>query len=39
MRNAYDAWWAEARAGMINEDAVGPPINPFKALYRKQFGG
>ncbi len=39
MRGAYDAWWAEARAGMVNEDAVGPKINPIKALYWQQFGG
>jgi len=39
MRKAYDAWWAEARQGMVNEDAVGPDVNPIKALYWKQFGG
>ncbi len=39
MRRAYDAWWQEARAGMVNEDAVGPDVNPMKALYWQQFGG
>jgi arylsulfatase len=39
MRAAYDAWWSEARSGMVNEDAVGPKINPMKALYWEQFGG
>ena len=39
MRKAYDSWWQEARAGMVNEDAVGPAINPFKKLYWEQFGG
>ncbi len=38
MRAAYDAWWQEARAGMVNEDVVGPNVNPFKALYWQQFG-
>ena len=38
MRAAYDVWWQEARAGMVNEDAVGPNVNPFKALYWQQFG-
>jgi arylsulfatase len=38
MRSAYDTWWQEARAGMVNEDAVGPNVNPFKALYWQQFG-
>jgi len=23
---------------MVNEDAVGPKVNPFKELYEKQFG-
>jgi len=39
MRAAYDAWWQEARAGMVNEDVVGPKMNPFKERYWKQFGG
>jgi hypothetical protein len=24
---------------LVNENAVGPDINPFKARYWKQFGG
>jgi arylsulfatase len=39
MRHAYDRWWEEARAGMVNEDAVSLKINPFKEAYWKQFGG
>lgn len=39
MRQAYDAWWVEACAGMVNEDAIGPKVNPFKEAYWKQFGG
>ena len=35
----YDAWWLTARAGMVNEKAVGPRLNPFAELYWKQFGG
>jgi arylsulfatase len=35
----YDAWWASLPPYLINEDAVGPKENPFKELYRKQFGG
>jgi arylsulfatase A-like enzyme len=34
----YDRWWAEVLPCLENEDAVGPAINPFKALYWKQFG-
>jgi arylsulfatase len=36
---AYDAWWAECRPLMVNENAVGPRINPFQELYYAQFGG
>jgi len=39
MRRAYDQWWGEIVPALVNEDAVGPKINPFKALYWKQFGG
>lgn len=36
---AFDRWWAECLPLMVNEQAVGPPINPFQALYYEQFGG
>ena len=36
---AYDAWWETCLPLMVNEKAVGPSINPFQALYYKQFGG
>ncbi|MHB1778102.1 MAG: arylsulfatase [Acidimicrobiales bacterium] len=36
---AYDKWWDSMQAGLVNEDAVGPKVNPFKELYEKQFGG
>jgi arylsulfatase len=39
MRKAYDQWWSEILPCLENEDAVGPEVNPFKALYWKQFGG
>jgi len=35
---AYDKWWDSVQPGMVNEDAVGPKVNPFKELYEKQFG-
>jgi len=31
LRQAYDQWWSEVRPLMVNEDAVGPKVNPFKA--------
>lgn len=38
MREAYDQWWEEIKPLLVNENAVGPKINPFKAAYQKQFG-
>jgi arylsulfatase len=39
LRAAYDDWWDSVQPLLVNEDAVGPRINPFKELYWKQFGG
>jgi arylsulfatase len=39
LRAAYDQWWDAVQPLLVNEDAVGPPINPFKQLYWDQFGG
>lgn len=36
---AYDQWWASVQPDLVNENAVGPKVNPFKELYWKQFGG
>jgi arylsulfatase len=38
-RAAYDKWWNEVQPLLVNEDVVGPKINPMKELYWKQFGG
>ncbi|MFN4257976.1 MAG: arylsulfatase [Gemmataceae bacterium] len=39
LETAYDQWWASVQPQFVNEDAVGPKVNPFKELYWKQFGG
>lgn len=39
MRKAYEQWWGEVVPMMVNEEAMGPKINPFKEAYWKQFGG
>ncbi len=39
LRAAYDQWWDSVQPQLVNEAAVGPKVNPFKALYWKQFGG
>jgi arylsulfatase len=36
---AYDGWWASVQPMLVNENAPLPKVNPFKALYWKQFGG
>ena len=36
---AFDSFWSAALPLMVNEQAVGPRINPFQELYYKQFGG
>lgn len=36
---AYDEWWTATRPLMVNEETMGPKINPLKELYWKQFGG
>jgi arylsulfatase A-like enzyme len=39
LRAAYDRWWEDVQPLLVNENVVGPKVNPFKALYWKQFGG
>ncbi len=39
LRAAYDQWWNDVQPLLVNEDVVGPKINPLKELYWKQFGG
>ena len=39
LRAAYEAWWTDVQPMLVNEDATGPKMNPFKELYFKQFGG
>lgn len=39
LRSAYDQWWSDVQPLLVNEDAVGPKVNPYKELYWKQFGG
>jgi arylsulfatase A-like enzyme len=39
LRAAYDQWWTEVQPMLVNEEALGPSINPFQELYYKQYGG
>lgn len=36
---AFDRWWEECQPLLVNEQAVGPRINPFQEIYYRQFGG
>ncbi|HVA47872.1 MAG TPA: arylsulfatase [Pirellulales bacterium] len=41
LATAYDRWWEEVLPCLVNEDAykaAAKKVNPFKELYRKQFG-
>lgn len=35
----YDDWWESVQPDLVNENAVGPKINPFKERYWRQFPG
>ncbi len=39
LRAAYDPWWRDVQPLLVNENVTGPKVNPFKALYWRQFGG
>jgi arylsulfatase len=34
----YETWWKSIKSQLVNEDAVGPAVNPFKEIFEKQFG-
>jgi len=35
----FDDWWNSLGGSLVNETAVGPPLNPFKQLFWQQLGG
>lgn len=37
LEQEYDAWWKSLAGDLVNEDAVGPAVNPFKERYWEQF--
>lgn len=39
LRATYEQWWTDVQPCLVNEQAMGPTINPFKAMYWKVFGG
>jgi arylsulfatase len=39
LRDGYEQWWGNVQPLLVNEKVTGPKVNPFKALYWKQFGG
>ncbi len=34
----YDRWWSSVQPFLVNEDAIPIQENPFKTLFREQFG-
>ena len=34
----FEKWWTSVQPQLVNENAIGPAVNPFKELYWKQFG-
>ena len=40
LRAEYDKWWNSLKGQYdVNENAIGPKLNPFAERYWKQFGG
>ena len=39
LRAFHDQWWQEVQPLLVNENQLGPKINPMKELYWEQFGG
>jgi arylsulfatase len=38
-RATYDRWWDDVQPDLVNEDVIGPKMNPLKVAYWEQFGG
>ncbi|CAA6677750.1 MULTISPECIES: arylsulfatase [unclassified Lentimonas] len=38
-RATYDQWWQSVQPDFVNEDVIGPKMNPLKVAYWEQFGG
>jgi len=38
MAAVYDRWWQSIVPGLVNEDVTGPPTNPYRVRYERQFG-
>jgi hypothetical protein len=38
-RAAYDLWWDDVQSDFVNEEVIGPEMNPMKVSYWSQFGG
>ncbi|MFM7149938.1 MAG: arylsulfatase [Gemmataceae bacterium] len=39
LTEAFDDWWRRVSPELVNEDARGPRINPFKEAYWRQYRG
>ncbi|MBL9134983.1 MAG: arylsulfatase [Verrucomicrobiales bacterium] len=39
LSDQFENWWRSIQPALVNENAVGPRVNPFKERYWRQFGG
>ena len=39
LESAYEKWWTDTQPFLVNEGVKAPEVNPFKALFWKQYGG
>ncbi len=39
LESAYEKWWTDTQPFLVNENVEAPKVNPFKALFWKQYGG
>ena len=37
--SSRDNWWDDVQPLLVNENVVGPKMNPMKEIYWKQIGG
>lgn len=39
LTQAFEKWWADCQPLLVNEQVIGPKLNPFAEKYWQQFGG
>jgi arylsulfatase A-like enzyme len=39
LSQAFEKWWSDCQPMLVNEQVLGPKLNPFAERYWQQFGG